>query len=339
MKAVATLLLAGLAAGGAGEPIAVCATVPDLGELAREVGGDEVRVVVFSKPPEDPHYLEAKPGFVKALHAADVLVFVGMDLEAAYLPALLQSARNAKILPGGPGHLEAGLAVKPLGVPEGTVDRSMGDVHPKGNPHYLMDPVRALQVVELLRDRFSALRPAAKETFARRAEDFRRRVGEALLGPELVSRYPGEFEKLARLHETGTLKTFLEKEAPGVPIGGWVGRLLPFHGTAVVADHDLWPYFSERFGLRSAAFLEPKPGVAPTTRHLLGVADLMRKEKLRAILTSPYYDPCHAQAVAKATGARVVPMAHQAGSRDGTTSYLAFVDHNVKAVAAALEAR
>jgi zinc/manganese transport system substrate-binding protein len=338
VNSLSTLLLTALAAAGADDPLSVCATVPDLGELAREVGGPEVRIVVFSKGPEDPHYLEAKPGFVKALHAADALVFVGMDLEAGYLPALLQSARNAGILPGGPGHLEAGLAVKPLGIPEGAVDRSMGDVHPKGNPHYLLDPLRSIQVAGFLRDRFSALRPAAKEAFARRSEEFRRRVGEALLGPDLVAKYPGEFEKLARLHETGALKAFLAKEAPGIPIGGWIGRLLPFHGTALVADHDLWPYFCERFGLRNAAFLEPKPGVAPTTRHLLGVAERMRKERIRAILTSPYCDPCHAQTVAKATGARVVPMAHQAGSRDGAASYFDSIDHNVKAVAAALEA-
>ncbi len=321
------------------EPLKICCTVPDLGSLAREVGGEQVSVTVFSKGSEDPHFLEAKPSFIKALNQADLLVFVGMDLEAGYLPTLVQNARNARVLPGAPGHVDASAAVKPLELPTGTLDRSMGDVHPLGNPHYLLDPLRALQVAALLRDRFGAARPESKAFFDGRYEAFRTRLGKALVGEALYEKYPAEFEKLALLHEKGALGAFLEKHAAGLKPGGWIGALFGIHGTKVVADHNLWPYLAERHGLRVVAFLEPKPGISPTTKQLQQIVTLIKAEGIRVILTSPYYDPCFAKTVSDATGARAVLLAHQVGSREGADDYLTMIDGNVKALAAAFAVR
>ena len=127
------------------EPLRVAATVSELGSLAREMGGEHVTVVVFAKGTEDAHFVEAKPSFIKELSQADVYIQAGMDLEAGWAPVLLQNARNSKILPGAPGYIDASTVITPLDVPTGPIDRSMGDVHPAGNPHYLTDPLNGLR--------------------------------------------------------------------------------------------------------------------------------------------------------------------------------------------------
>ena len=144
------------------EPLRVAATTPELGSLAREIGGEHVTVVVFAKGTEDAHFVEAKPSFIKELSQVDVYIQAGMDLEVGWAPVLLQNARNSKVLPGAPGYIDASTVITPLEVPTGPIDRSMGDVHPGGNPHYLTDPLNGLRVAELLRDTFSAV--TASET-------------------------------------------------------------------------------------------------------------------------------------------------------------------------------
>jgi zinc/manganese transport system substrate-binding protein len=120
-------------------PLKICTTVVELGSLARTVGGDRVEVTVLAKGNEDVHYLDAKPSFIKVLSEADLFIQVGMELEAGWAPYLLQNSRNARVQPGGGGYLDASTVIAPLEVPTGVVDRSMGDIHPEGNPHYLTD--------------------------------------------------------------------------------------------------------------------------------------------------------------------------------------------------------
>jgi ABC-type Zn uptake system ZnuABC Zn-binding protein ZnuA len=328
----AALLLRGTAAHA--EPLRVCATLPDLASLVRTVGGDEVTLTVFSKGTEDPHFVEAKPSYVKALSEADLLVVNGLDLEVGYLSVLLQNARNARVLPGGPGYLDASEPVAPLEVPSGTVDRSMGDVHPLGNPHYWLDPLDGLRVARLVRDRLAELRPERRDAFAARAAA-EARLGTALVGDALARKYA--LEKLLALADLGRLDAFLAEQ--GDTLGGWLGLLRSYRGAPVVDDHGLWPYFAHRFGLEVAGHMEPKPGIPPTTRHLGEVIDLMRSRKVRVVLASAYYDPRHADFVAAHTGARVVRMANLVGAREGTDDYLAMLDYDVRQLAATLGGR
>jgi zinc/manganese transport system substrate-binding protein len=140
------------------EPLRVCATTPDLGALASAVGGDLVAVTTFVKGAEDPHFLEARPNMIRAASRADALIEVGLELEIGWLPLIVDNARNEAILPGAPGRIDASTVIDKLGVPQGTVDRSRGDVHAGGNPHFCADPVCGLRIARLLRDRFTALR-------------------------------------------------------------------------------------------------------------------------------------------------------------------------------------
>lgn len=281
------------------EPLRVCATVPDLGDLAREIGGDEVVVTVFARGPEDPHFVDARPGLVKALSQADLYLEIGLELEIGYAPVLLQGARNPRVLPGAPGHFTAADGVEKLDVPTAPVDRSMGDVHPGGSPHFLLDPMIGREVADRLCAKLVELRPDRASYFEQRRDDFHRRLDERM--------------------------------------AGWRARLAPFAGAAFVADHNLWSYFAKRFGLECFGLLEPKPGLAPTTRHLADVVRRMNDRDVRVLVSSPYFDPRHARFVAERTGATVVKLAHQVGALPGTATYLDLVDFNVQSLAEGLK--
>lgn len=316
------------------QPLRVCATVPELGSLFREVGGEQISVSVFAKGTEDAHFVEAKPSFIKALSGCDVYGQIGMELEVGWAPVLLREARNANVLPGGRGHVNAADVITPLEAPTTPVDRSMGDVHPFGNPHFLLDPLNGLKVAALIRDRLSDLRADSAPYFSTHYEQFRQRLGVALVGEPLAKKY--EFEKLALLFARGKLLDFLQSQGEETQLGGWLAALAPYHDTKVVVDHNLWPYFIERFGLRLAGTLEPKPGVPPTTAHLQTVISLIKTEKIKVVLATAYYDRRYAEFVSDNTGAKVVNMAHQAGARPGTDEYLAMMDYNVRQLATAL---
>lgn len=316
------VLAAALAAGAAGAAsLRVVATTSDLGDLVSSVGGDDVDVTVLAKGPQDPHFVEPRPSYVRELHRADLLVSNGMQLEIGWLPALQRSARNADVAAGGRGFVDASTVIAPLQVPATRVDRSMGDVHPLGNPHYLTDPLNGLRVAALLRDRLAALDPEHVDGYAARYDGFARRLVRALVGAaHAEGRAP---EAIAREVEDGRVPA---------DVGGWLGRARAQRGIVAVQDHQLWSYFARRFDVRLLETLEPKPGIAPTTRHLGEVVQRMQREGVSLVLASPYFDPRHAAFVAERTGARVAPMAHQVGSREGTPDYLAVIAHNVDAV-------
>ena len=320
------------------QQIQVCCTVPELGSLVREIGGNQVSVTVFVKGSEDAHFVSAKPSFVKSLNQAELFVQVGLELEIGYSPVLLQGARNARVLAGAPGSLEVASVIDPMDIPTGRVDRSMGDVHPGGNPHFLSDPLSGLKVAQLIRDKLIELRAQQKTYFEDRYDAFAKRLCSFLVGEELAKKYTvEEVEKLALLSQRGKLAAFLKSQGQDSLLGGWLGTMLPYYGAKVVDDHNMWPYFARTFGISVIAHLEPKPGIPPTTQHLGTVVALMKREKVRAVLANAYYDPRHAQLVSQQTGATVVNMAHQVGARSGTDDYISMVDYNVRQLAVALK--
>jgi ABC-type Zn uptake system ZnuABC Zn-binding protein ZnuA len=326
-----------VSAQGDALPLRVAVTVPDLGSLVREIGGDQVAVTVFAKGTEDPHFVEAKPSFIKTLSEADLFVEGGMEGEMGWAPVLLQNARNAKVLPGARGFLDASTVISPLEVPSGPVDRSMGDVHPAGNPHYLVDPISGLRVARLIRDKLIELRPERQKVFDERYNNFRQRLGASLVGDALARKY--DVEKLALLFEAGKLSDFLKSQGEESLLGGWFALMLPYRGAKVVADHNTWPYFARRFGITVIGFLEPKPGLPPTTKHLNELIESMRAQGVKVILANAYFDPRFAQFVAERTGAQVVSMAHQVGARAGTNDYISMIDYDVRQLAGALRGR
>ncbi len=315
-------------------PIQACATLADLGSLLREIGGEQISVTTFTRGPENPHFIEAKPSFVKAASEADLYVIGGMDMEIGYTSVIIQNSRNGSILPGNRGYVDASRVIDPLGVPTGPVDRSQGDVHAAGNPHYLLDPLNGLKVAALLRDKLTDLRPAKKAYFDGRYADFRARLGAAMVGEALAKKH--EFEKLTLLAEHGKLADFLKSQNEQDLLGGWLGTMLPHYGTKYADEHDLWVYFARRFGLQGIGHMEPVPGVPPTTRQIGILVERMRAEQADLILSVPYYDPKHARFLAGKTGAKIATLAHQVGALPGADDYISMFDANVNALTTAL---
>ncbi len=334
---LAAIVMLGVAGFTQAAPLKVCCTVPDLGYLVREIGTDHVRVVVFAKGPEDAHFIEAKPSFVKELSEADLFVQMGLELELGWAPVLLRGCHNSKVQPSARGFLDCSKAIQPIDVPTVAVDRSQGDVHPQGNPHYLLDPVNGLRVARLIRDKLSELDPSHKQQFARQYEQFHKKLAAALVGEKLAAAY--DIEKLMIAQDRGQLLNYLKQQNQLDQLGGWLGSVKDLQGTKIVVDHNMWNYFARRFGLQVVAAMEPKPGLPPTTGHLKGVVEQMKQQQVRVVVTSPYFNPRHAEFLAQNTGAKVSLLAHQTEATQGAGDYFALFESNIRSLTAALGGR
>lgn len=289
------------AAGAARAAVKVVATTEDLAALAREIGGDRVQVDAIARGYQDPHFVEAKPSFILKLHAADLLVVVGRDLEIGWLPPLVQQSRNARIQPGAAGYLDASLSARILDVPSAPVTRAMGDVHPLGNPHYWLDPGNGRRVAQALQARLSAIQPAPGDAayFAARYADFDRRLREA------------------------------EQR--------WDAQVAPFKQARIVTYHSSWSNFAERFGLTVIDYVEPRPGVPPSPGHTLELMQRIRREGVKVLLVEPYFDLKTPNAIARETGVQVLVLPPSVGGEREIHDYIGLFDHNIAHLAAALK--
>jgi zinc/manganese transport system substrate-binding protein len=292
------------ALSGVSAPVAkqlnVVATTPDLAALAREIGGDAVVVTALAKPTEDPHFVDAKPSHLVTLNRADVLIEGGAELELGWLPPLLDNARNQKIAAGAPGRIVASQGIRMLEVPA-TFDRSKGDVHSLGNPHFVVDPVDAKIVATQIADHLAQVDPGDAAAFRANLTRFNASVDQKL----------AEWQKL----------------------------LEPYRGTRIVTYHKDFVYFAARFNLEIVEELEPKPGIAPSPAHLAKVISTMQATKARVILVQPYQNRKTAETVARQTGATVLDMPQQPGALPNTSTYFAIMDHLVRTLVGALEAK
>lgn len=298
MKKIHLLILNLILVSFAQAKINVVATLPDLGSLAREIGGDNISLTVLAKPTEDPHFVDARPSFVVALRSADVLIDGGAELELGWLPPLLQNARNPKLEAGKPGRVQASQGIKLMNVPA-NVTRAAGDVHALGNPHFALDPIIAKAIALHIAQAFSAVDPPNAATYEANNKKF-----EAAIN--------------AKLQEWGT-------------------AMLPGKGQHVVAYHDSWPYFAHRFGVEIDVFLEPKPGIPPSPSHLAEVIQQMKAQNIKAIIVEPYHDRKIAERVASSTSAKVVDAAQYPGALPGTESYIKLIDALVSRLSGALK--
>lgn len=335
--AAAVLAIAAAPARSADPALRVLATTTDLREIAREIGGENVSVTCLMKGPEDPHFLEARPSFVRAAAQADVLLVTGMELEAGYEPLLLTDSRNPRIQKGKPGYVDCSAGIAALDAPLGPVDRSHGDVHAAGNPHYMCDPVRAKVAAGTVADAFAAAAPSLADGFRARRDAFRRKVDVAMFGEAVLAEQP--VERLERRLAEGTLAAWAAERGIDGKIGGWAKSMLPHTGAGVVTWHGNFRYLLDRFAVREAAHLEPKPGVPPSARHVADVVARMKAERLRVVLHASCQPAATAASIAESGAASVVLLAHQPDAVAGTPDLFATWDANVRALSAALSAR
>ena len=250
----------------------VITTTTNLRSLVSEVGGDKIEVSSFCKGSQDPHYLAAKPSYMFKAAKADLLVSIGLGLEDAWLSLVIRGSRNPKIRNGASGSLVTGDFIDTIEKVEGRVSRSEGDVHPEGNPHFLLDPVLSIRVAEKIKDKLIDLDPKNQKTYKNNFNSFKK--------------------KMSRL------------------IGVWQKKIK--RPKKVITYHKSLNYFFKRFNVEMAGFLEPKPGIPPTASHILSVIKNAQKENVKLILVENYYDSTVAQRVSRdITGMKVksIPVA------------------------------
>jgi ABC-type Zn uptake system ZnuABC Zn-binding protein ZnuA len=324
--------IATIAAGAAAadDGIHVVTSLPDYAWAAREIGGELVQVDAIAKGNQDAHFVRPRPSYSLLLRDADMFVTTGLDLEL-WVPTLLDAAGNSKVLEGGPGYVAAWPGVDMLEVPT-TVSRSEGDVHIYGNPHIHTDPINMVAIARNILAGLERVDPANSEMYRRRELELEDRLNRRLFGDDLVDLLGGE--TLARLARSGRLHDFLEsKEYPAGSgrtladrLGGWLRTAAPLRGRKIIGYHKNWVYFGNRFDLDFVGYIEPKPGIPPTPRHVETMIDLIRSQGIRVILSSNYFDPAKPQAIAERTGASVVIVPLSTGGEPGVDSYEALID-------------
>ena len=237
---------------------------------------------------QDPHHLEAKPSFMMKAKTANLFVRIGLELEIGYEGLIIDGSRNQKVRPGQPGHLDASEGISPLELPIAKIDRSMGDVHPMGNPHYWLDPENAKIIARNIANRLSELSPQNAGYFSKNLDNFNQKINNKMVE--------------------------------------WKERLAPFEEDKIAVYHRSWPYFADRFGLVVACELEPKPGIPPSPGHLKDVIDIMKRDNVKIILMEVFYDEKPAHFVAGQTGAKVIVVPNSVGGTKDAKDYFGLMD-------------
>lgn len=281
--------------------INVVTTLPDLRDIAKQIGGDRVKVFSIAKGYQDPHFVDSKPSYIIKLHRADLFAQVGLDLEIGWVPALLEGARNPNILWSGKGYVDASKGVTLLQVPtvEPSKLRAEGDIHIYGNPHYWLDPENAKIIAQNIYEGLVRVSSDDEAYFKATKEMFFSRVDQAL--------------------------------------AIWLGMMQPYRGRKIIAFHDSWPYFENRFDIEIAGFIEPKPGISPSPKHIQRTIEKMKRENIRVIIISPFYSKKIPERIAKEVGGIVVELAPSVEGMKGVNSYFDLFDYNLKKLTEAFE--
>lgn len=269
----------------------VITTLTDLASLTQEVGGDKVDVEPLAKGYQDPHFVEPKPSFLLKLRNADLLILVGLDLEIGWLPPLITQSGNGKIQPGSAGYLDASQFAEILEIPQGTVTRAEGDVHPLGNPHYWLDPDNGRRIARGIATKLGDMDPPDAAYFQQRFQDFDKRLTET------------------------------DKK--------WKDEMAPYRGRKVVTYHRSWPNFAKHFGLDVIGYIEPRPGIPPTPSHTIELVNLMKRENVKIELIEPYFDLKTPNSIASMTGGKVVVMLPSVGGKPEATDYFKLFDYDI----------
>ncbi len=282
-------------------PLRVVTTTEDLAAIAREVGGSLVEVESLTRGIQDPHFLEARPSMILKVSRADLFVEIGAELEIGWAPPLLIGARNPAIQPGAPGFLDVSNNIDLLEVPTGRVDRSQGDVHPLGNPHYQLDPENGKAIAQSIAKKLAVLLPDQSEKINQNLKEFNHRLDEA--------------------------------------ITRWKNQMKPYKGTKVVTYHKSWSYLAKRFGLNVIDYVEDKPGIPPSPIHINQLIAVMKQEKPKLIIMEPWFSRSIPDLLTRETGTKVLVLPPSVGSVEGVKTYFDLFDYITSQLTKALSER
>lgn len=273
------------------QKLRIVTSTTDLKALTEVVTGDLAEVDAMARPNQNPHDLEVRPSLMVKVRRADAMIVNGLELDA-WADVVAQGANNANVIPGAPGRIDASRGLPVLEVPKTRVDRSMGDIHPVGNPHYTTDPGMAPAVTQNILDGLARIAPQHRAAFARNRQQFIGRLDEAMTR--------------------------------------WTKALEPAKGAPVVVSHTQWIYLLTRFGLVQVGTIEERPGIPPTATHLVKLINLMKEDRVKVIIAEPWSDLKLIQRVGQEAGAQTAVLASSVGAVKGTDTFIDAVDFNVK---------
>ena len=276
--------------------IRVVTTLTDLADFSREVGGEHVEVFSLATGVEDTHGVPMKPSFVPVMNRADLMVSVGFGCEHAFLPALLEASKNPRIQYGKPGYVDCSPGIAPLAVPKST-DHSEGDVHPYGNPHYMLDPVLAKTAIQHIYEALVVIAPQYQADFTRNRDAY-----------------------LAKLD---------------AKIAQWQAEAKGLKGVKFISYHEEWEYFAERFGMKVFDTIELKPGIDPTARHIEQLITGMKAEHVPIVVREPQFPEKVPRLIAQQTGATLLKLPIMPGGVPHTDTYIEMMDFIVHSMVAA----
>ena len=286
--AVLLMAVVAFAPRAAQAKVRVVTTIETFADLARQVGGERVEAKALARGTMDPHFVESKPNLVLELNRADLLVHVGLELEIGWLPPLVLGSRNPKIQPGQPGNLDASAQIPVQDIPATKIDRSLGDIHPQGNPHYWIPPGNAAIVAREIAERLVAIDPPGAAVYKANLERFTAELGRRRLA--------------------------------------WEKRAAPLRGMKVVTYHRSWGYVSAWLGLQEVGTVEPKPGIPAPPSHIAQLIGLMRKDGVKVIVMESFYPRNTVELIAQKAGARALVLPSDVGAAPGIADYFQLVD-------------
>lgn len=278
--------------------IKVVTTTMDMRNITEMIGGNKVSVSSIATGYQNPHFVDPKPSYIISLSNADLFVTVGLDLETGWSPQLLSSSRNPKIQKGSPGYVDASEGVGLLQVPS-SVNRGEGDIHIYGNPHYWLDPLNGKVIARNIASGLERVDPANKDFYE------------------------------ANLH------TFFTKI--DLKLREWGAKMAPYKGSKIIAYHNEWVYFERRFGLQILDFMEPKPGIPPSPSQLVKVIKEISANKIKVIISSPYFTTSSSDVVAKQTGVKELTLATSVGGFNSIKNYFDLFDYDIDQLIAVLK--
>ena len=314
-------------ASAARRQLRVVATLPDYAFFARRIAGDRATVQTIVRGDQDAHFIRPKPSFVDMIKHCDMLIATGLDLEL-WLPTVVDRAGNRRVASGQVGYVAAAQNMQLLEKPK-ILSRSEGGVHIYGNPHVTCSPLNMKIAARNIATGLIKNDPSGQAVYEKNLRGLLDEMDRRFFGAELVKLLGGQ--TLCTLTEKQRLIPFLGKhkfnDKPLADyLGGWMKRMMPLRGTAIVTYHKNWIYFLRLFGVEEAGTVEPKPGIPPSPKHVTELVEMMRKRRIGVILAANYFDEQKVRTVARRVNAQAVIVPIYIGGAEGTADYFSLVD-------------
>ncbi|MEE4310289.1 MAG: metal ABC transporter substrate-binding protein [candidate division KSB1 bacterium] len=299
----------------------------DYAGIAEFIASGYADVEYIAAGEQDPHFVPPKPSYAMILRDADMWITTGMDLEG-WAPTLLDKARNAKIMDGEVGFVAVSDGITVLEKVE-KADRTEGDIHLMGNPHFNTGPLNWKHIATNITIGLQKVDPENSDYYLSRKAEFIDKVDRAMFGDVLVDLFGGE--TLSALLENKTLFQFLEKDYEDGQLidqlGGWLKKALPFRDRKVIAYHKNWAYFADTFGLDIIGFIEPKPGIPPSAKHVQKMIKLIKDQNIGLMLVASYFEKKSPQMIESRTGIKALYLPLYVHGVPEATDNFALVDY------------